>query len=89
MAGVRANLAPRTDWRFLTAANEAELWPLLEDFGQDAVPMLTADGEGTGRMLHATKVFLVDGSGAVRNIYSSGFLDHRLLLRDVETLLLP
>jgi hypothetical protein len=24
----------------------------------------------------------------VRNVYSSGFLDHRLLLRDVETLLL-
>jgi hypothetical protein len=30
----------------------------------------------------------VDAQGGVRNVYSSGFLDHRLLLRDVETLLL-
>jgi protein SCO1/2 len=39
-------------------------------------------------MRHVAKVFLVDDEGAVRNIYSSGLLDHRLLLRDVETLLL-
>jgi len=39
-------------------------------------------------MRHVAKVFLVDDEGGVRNIYSSGFLDHRRLLRGVETLLL-
>lgn len=88
MARLREGLAPRSDWSFLTAADEAALRPVLADYGQDAVPLLTAGGEKTGLVRHVTKVFLVDRDGAVRNVYSSGFLDHRLLLRDVETLLL-
>ena len=39
-------------------------------------------------MRHVAKVFLIDAEGAVRNVYSSGLMDHRLLLRDLETLLL-
>ena len=39
-------------------------------------------------MQHVVKVFLVDGEGGIRNIYSTGTLDHRLLVLDVETLLL-
>ena len=88
LAKLRAHLDPRTDWRFVTAANAEDLGPVLRDYGQDAVPLLTADGTSLGLMRHVAKVFLVDGEGAVRNIYSSGMLDHRLLLRDVETLLL-
>jgi cytochrome oxidase Cu insertion factor (SCO1/SenC/PrrC family) len=87
MQGLRRNMAPRGDWRFLTAASQAELEPVLADYGQDAVPVLTGGGHDTGLMRHVAKVFLVDSDGGVRNIYSSGFLDHRLLLRDVETLL--
>jgi cytochrome oxidase Cu insertion factor (SCO1/SenC/PrrC family) len=86
LADLRAHLAPRTDWRFLTAASQAELEPVLRDFGQDAVPILSAGGANAGIMRHVAKVFLVDAGGAVRNIYSSGLLDHRLLVRDVETL---
>ncbi len=88
MAQLRNNLAPRGEWRFLTAGSEAELRPVLEDFGQDAVPLLTADGARAGVVRHVTKVFLVDAEGGVRNVYSTGFLDHRLMLRDLETLLL-
>jgi cytochrome oxidase Cu insertion factor (SCO1/SenC/PrrC family) len=87
MARARKRLAPRSDWRFLTAANEAQLRPVLEDFGQDAVPLFTDAGERSGIMRHVVKVFLVDAAGTVRNIYSSGFLDHRILLRDIETLM--
>ena len=61
---------------------------ILRDYGQDAVPLTTDDGASLGLMRHVVKVFLVDEGGAVRNVYSIGFLDHRLLLRDVETLLL-
>jgi cytochrome oxidase Cu insertion factor (SCO1/SenC/PrrC family) len=87
MRSLRHHMAPRSDWRFLTAASQTELEPVLADYGQDAVPLLTAQGRDSGLMRHVAKVFLVDSEGGVRNIYSSGFLDHRLLLRDVETLL--
>jgi cytochrome oxidase Cu insertion factor (SCO1/SenC/PrrC family) len=88
MADLRRRLAPRSDWRFLTARDTAKLAPVLRDFGQDAVPELTAEGTDSGVVRHVVKVFLVDAQGGVRNIYSTGFLDHRLVLRDVETLLL-
>jgi cytochrome oxidase Cu insertion factor (SCO1/SenC/PrrC family) len=88
MAALRGRMAPRSDWRFLTARDAAMLAPVLRDFGQDAVPELTAEGTDSGVVRHVVKVFLVDPRGGVRNIYSTGFLDHRLLLRDVETLLL-
>jgi cytochrome oxidase Cu insertion factor (SCO1/SenC/PrrC family) len=88
MAHLRKHMGPRGDWRFLTAASGPALDPVLRDYGQDAVPLVTSDGASLGLMRHVAKVFLVDDRGAVRNIYSSGFLDHRLLLRDVETLLL-
>jgi protein SCO1/2 len=88
MAALRNLLAPRSDWRFLTARDAAMLAPVLRDFGQDAVPELTSDGMDSGVVRHVVKVFLVDPRGGVRNIYSTGFLDHRLVLRDVETLLL-
>ena len=75
MAALRASLAPRGRWRFATAASEAAIVPVLADFGQDATPS------------HVLKIFLVDDAGRVRNIYSTGFLDVRLLLADLETLL--
>jgi hypothetical protein len=36
-------------------------------------------------MRHVLKVFLVDHTGAVRNIYSTGVLDPRLVLNDLRT----
>jgi hypothetical protein len=33
------------------------------------------------------KVFLIDGEHRIRNVYGSGFLDARILIRDLETLL--
>jgi cytochrome oxidase Cu insertion factor (SCO1/SenC/PrrC family) len=73
--------APRGEWVFLTAANDAELAPVLADFGQD-VQELEA-----GVLRHVLKVFLVDGEGRVRNVYSTGFLRADVILADVETLL--
>jgi cytochrome oxidase Cu insertion factor (SCO1/SenC/PrrC family) len=88
MEALGRSLSPRSDWRFLTAGSRGELEPVLRDFGQDAVPLLTSDGEDTGLLQHVLKVFLVDDRGDVRNVYSTGFLDYRILLRDLETLLL-
>jgi cytochrome oxidase Cu insertion factor (SCO1/SenC/PrrC family) len=87
LALLREGLSPRADWRFFTAEGELDLQPVLSDFGQnvDVIPDETGETIALG---HVLKVFLVDSSGRVRNVYSTGFLDHRLLLRDVETLLL-
>lgn len=88
MAELAATLAPRGDWRFLTAADEHGIRPVLEDFGQDVLPLAAADGAPSGLLQHVTKAFLVDPTGDVRNVYSAGFLAARVLLADAETVLL-
>jgi cytochrome oxidase Cu insertion factor (SCO1/SenC/PrrC family) len=86
MRGLRAALAPRGRWRFLTAANEQALRPVLADFGQDAV-RIADQANAPDSLRHVLKVFVVDASGAIRQIYSTDFLDPRLVLADLRTLL--
>jgi protein SCO1 len=86
MAELRDRMAPKGRWRFLTAKDEAALRPVLEDFGQDAIS-IPGSRNAPDALRHVLKVFLVDGSGAVRQIYSTGFLDLRLVLADLRTLL--
>ncbi len=82
MAALRGALAPRGRWRFATAASATAIEPVLADFGQDATPI-----DDTSLVRHVLKVFLIDGERRIRNVYSAGFLDVRLLLADLETLL--
>jgi len=82
MAALERALAPRGRWRFLTARSAEAIEPVLVDFGQDAVPI-----DDTGLVRHVLKVFLIDGEKRIRNVYSAGFLDVRLLLADLETVL--
>lgn len=86
MAELRTHMAPHGRWEFLTAPDRTSLAPVLEEFGQrvSATPIEGTDAE---RLQHVLKVFLVDGSGAVRNIYSTGFLVPSLLRNDVATVL--
>ena len=42
----------------------------------------------TGPLNHTLRVFLIDRAGNIRNIYSSGTLDLRLVLADVRTLMM-
>jgi len=79
--------APRTDWRFATAASAAELEPLLLDFNQPVAKLRFPDGEWSGLFRHVLKVFLLDRRNRVRNVYSAGFLDAPLVLNDVRTVL--
>ena len=46
-----------------------------------------AAGQDTGIYAHQLRVYLVDRQRRIRNIYGLGFLDPRLLLTDVLTLL--
>jgi cytochrome oxidase Cu insertion factor (SCO1/SenC/PrrC family) len=86
MAELEASLAPRAPWRFLTAAGAAELAPVLADYGQDVAAEVDEHGAESGILRHVLKVFLVDSTGAVRNVYSAGFLSAEILLLDLRTL---
>ena len=86
MRALRAALAPRGRWRFLTAENEQALRPVLADFGQDAV-RIADEANAPDSLRHVLKVFVVDATGAIRQIYSTDFLDPRLVLADLRTLL--
>ena len=87
MAELRRALTPHSDWRFLTATGPGAIAPVLAAFGQDALPLVGSDERALGLYRHVLKVFLVDARGAVRNIYSSGFLSPELLLVDARTVL--
>jgi len=85
MQQLRELLEPRGDWRFFTAAADAQVVPVLEDFDQDVLVLATEGGEAP-IFAHLVKLFLVDHEGAVRNVYNSSLLDWRLVLNDIKTL---
>ena len=87
MARFREQLAHRGSWRFLTAADAAGIAPVLRAFGQDVTPRLMDEGHAGGRLRHVLKVFLVDDARRIRNVYSTGFLDPRVLVNDALTVL--
>jgi cytochrome oxidase Cu insertion factor (SCO1/SenC/PrrC family) len=76
-------------WYFLTTRSARELEPLVEGFGQDVVTTIDrSSGKPRRELSHVLKVFLIDPAGDVREIYSSNFLHPRIVLADIETLLL-
>ena len=84
--GVREKKAG-CEWRFATAKSRAELDTILKAYGQ-AVDKRSNANDPQGPLYHVLRVFLIDRESRIRNIYSSGTLDPRLLLADVKTLLL-
>jgi len=86
MAMLRSAFAPQTEWAFVTTADDAQLAPILDDFGQRAAKLYYDDGTWTGLFRHVLKMFLLDGQKRVRNIYSTGLMSPELVLNDVRTL---
>jgi len=89
MAVMRRFHAPRSDWHFVTTRDDAQLAPLLADFGQPVAKLRYPDGAWSGLYRHVLKVFLLDERSNVRNVYSSGMLDPALVLNDLRTLARP
>jgi cytochrome c peroxidase len=75
-------------WVFLTTRSRSELEGILDGYGQYVVRERDEAGQLTGRYTHVLKVFLIDRSRQVRNIYSSSFLHPALAINDLETLLI-
>jgi len=74
-------------WRFLTAPSAEDLGPILAAYNQ-AVGSAGAPNDPFAGFNHPLRVFLIDRDLRIRNIYSLGFLDPRLVMTDVRTLLL-
>lgn len=75
------------EWRFLTTRSQKDLQPILDAYGQ-AVDKRRNPADPQGPLNHTLRVYLIDREGRIRNIYSSGTLDSRLVLADVRTLLM-
>jgi len=86
-SGLAAGRTSAAEWRFITAVSPERLNPILAAYGQ-AVDRKANPADPTGPLNHTLRVFLIDRAGNIRNIYSSGTLDVRLVLADVKTLLL-
>lgn len=84
MAGQQKSAA---EWRFITTESHDKLDPILAAYGQ-AVDARKDASSPAGPLNHTLRVYLIDREGRIRNIYSSGTLDVRLVLADVKTLLL-
>lgn len=83
--GAAASLRPdpKPSWDFLTCESDAALAPILAEYGQ------WIDKRGTnGDFAHVLRVYLIDRQGWIRNVYGVSYLDPRLLLADIRTLLL-
>ena len=75
------------DWRFLTAASEDSLAPVLDDYDQAVIRDRNSDGQLVGSMSHILRVFLIDPQQNIRNIYSPSFLHPDVLLADIRTVM--
>ena len=73
------------DWRFLTAASEDRLTPILGDYDQAVIRERDSEGRQIGTMSHILRVFLIDPQKNIRNIYSPSFLHPDILLADIRT----
>jgi cytochrome oxidase Cu insertion factor (SCO1/SenC/PrrC family) len=77
---------PNFEWRFLTARRVSELLPVLDDFGQDVSIETNASGQATRTLHHMLKMFLIDGRGEVREIYTLAFIQPDMMFNDMKTL---
>ncbi|MGB1879956.1 MAG: photosynthetic protein synthase I, partial [Gammaproteobacteria bacterium] len=75
------------EWLDLTTASEAELQPILNDYDQLARRRVDDAGRPTDVFGHQLRAYLIDRQQRIRNIYGLGFMDPRLLVADVQTLL--
>jgi len=76
-----------SEWLFLTTRSRKQLQPILDAYGQRVDPKRNPL-DPLGPFYHVVRVYLVDGEGMIRNIYSYGMLDPRMLLAGVRTLMM-
>lgn len=83
-----AGAVRKSDWLFLTTESERALAPILDGYDQVVSKGMGPDKTSSGALDHILHVYLIDRAGQVRNVYTLAFLDPRLIVADVKTLLL-
>ena len=78
----------RLEWNVLTARSVHDLLPVLDDFGQDVSVEQGADGTPRRTLHHMLKMFLIDRTGMIREIYTLAYLQPEVILNDIRTLYL-
>ena len=91
MAGYRGSDAAHwqggAEWVDLTTASDEQLAPILSEYDQVVRRRADEQGNPTDQFGHQLRAYLIDRNKQIRNIYGLGFLDPRLLIADVKTLL--
>ncbi len=88
-AGPRLEQGRGLRWLFITPRSAEDLLPLLDGFGQDVrYTVNTSTGRPVRELSHVLKIFLIDRTGFVREIYTSTFLHPQSIVADLQTLLL-
>jgi cytochrome oxidase Cu insertion factor (SCO1/SenC/PrrC family) len=85
---VGAETGGRVPWHFLTTASARALRPILAGFGQDVAVATHSTGVRAPVLSHLLKVYLIDRTGSVREMYSTAFLHPAVLCNDIATLLM-
>ena len=75
------------DWQFLTTRSDDQLTPILDGYGQSVTKNYDQQGLFTGTFSHQLRVFLIDRTKRIRNIYSVAFLHPETVINDVKTVL--
>jgi len=84
--GALAAAGSAVRWDFLTTAGVADLKPIIDHFGQAVLVQRDAGGRPLRLYHHLLKVFLLDASGRVREIYTPAFLLPDVVFNDILTL---
>lgn len=88
-AGDSARAGRPVEWAFLTTGSVKDLLPILDGFGQDVfLDVDPASGKHLGTYSHILKLFLIDRSRTVREVYTTAFLMPDMVYNDIVTLLL-
>ena len=78
----------KSEWIFLTTESESALAPILDGYDQVVSKRASSEKTTLGVLDHILYVYLIDRAGQVRNVYTLAFLDPRLIVADIKTLLL-
>lgn len=76
-------ISSKLQWHMLTSDSPDSVAPILHGFGQTIGR--TAD---PNLINHLLRLYLVDRQGRIRNVYGLGSIDPRLIITDVQTLLM-
>ena len=70
-------------WTVLTTENDTSVRAILNGYSQ-----AISRNKDSDVINHVIRIYLIDKEKKVRNIYGLGTMDPRLLITDIETLLL-